>query len=131
MFKRNKLAVLLGAVAAAAALSAPVASSAGELSQADQFARQRHISDGYNESDWDRARSGPSAVVTPATPEQLAQLALFERQRNLSDGYQETDWDKRQSPEFQAMMAKMANNPMIEALFAYFEMQRRTSDGRG
>jgi hypothetical protein len=124
MFKGKNLAVLLGALAAAAAFSAPLTASAGE----DQFARQLSLSDGYQETDWDRAHSGTAVVLTPASPEAQAQLANFERQRNISDGYQETGWDERQSSEFQTMMAQ-TTDPMQQAQLANFEAQRRISDG--
>jgi hypothetical protein len=127
MFKRNNLTVLLGAVAAVAAFAAPPTASATQLSQADQFARQLSLSDGYQETDWDRSQSATPAVVTQASPEAQAQLANFERQRSISDGYQETEWDQRQGPDFR-VNAK-STDAMLQALLADFEAQRRISDG--
>lgn len=89
------------------------------------------FTDGYTLAERDREHSFPARVVTPATPMQQAQLALSERSRSITDGYAEGDWEKRQSPALQAMMAKMANDPKIEALFAFYESQRRELDGKG
>jgi hypothetical protein len=127
MFKRNNIAVLLGAVAAVATFAAPLTASANQLSQADQFSRQLSLSDGYQETDWDRSQSVTPAVLTPASPEAQDQLASFERQRSISDGYQETEWDQRQAPDFR-VNAK-STDAMLQALLANFEAQRRISDG--
>ena len=89
------------------------------------------FSDGYTLADRDREHGYSSRVLVPATPMQEAQLAYSERSRSVTDGFSESDWEKRQSLELQEMMAKMANDPRIEALFAYFEAQRRALDGRG
>jgi len=121
MTKRH-LTLLAGLLATAATFGMPGASYADLTSEL-------HRSDGYSPADLQRA--GEPSVVAPSTPAQQAQLANFERQRRLTDGYTEADWEKSQSPELQTMMSKMANDPKIEALFAYFEAQRRSSDGRG
>ncbi|HSD60755.1 MAG TPA: hypothetical protein VLC55_07870 [Burkholderiales bacterium] len=121
MTKRH-LTLLAGLLATAATFGMPGASYADLTSEL-------HRSDGYSPADVQRA--GEPSVVAPSTPAQMAQLANFERQRSLSDGYSGSDWDKAQSPELQTMMAKMANDPRIDALLAYFEAQRRSSDGRG
>jgi hypothetical protein len=87
--------------------------------------------DGYTFAERDREHGFPARALAPATPMQQAQLAYSERSRSITDGFSEADWDKRQSPELQEMMAKMANDPKIEALFAFYESQRRALDGRG
>lgn len=87
--------------------------------------------DGYTFAERDREHSFPARAIVPSTPMQQAVLALSERSRSLTDGYSESDWEKRQSPELQAMMAKMANDPKIEALFAFYDSQRRALDGQG
>ena len=87
--------------------------------------------DGYTASDRDREASVPVGVLAPSTPMQQAQLASSERSRSVTDGFSESDWDKLQSAELQAMMAKMANDPKIDALLSYYEAQRRALDGRG
>jgi len=90
------------------------------------------FTDGYTFADRDREHNFPGRELVPAaTPMQQAQLAYAERSRSVSDGFSEDDWDKQQSAALQAMMAKMANDPKIEALFSYFEAQRRALDGRG
>lgn len=89
------------------------------------------FTDGYTLAERDREHSYSGRVLTPATPMQQAQLALSERSRSISDGYTEGDWEKRQSAELQEMMAKMANDPKLDALFSFYETQRRSLDGRG
>jgi hypothetical protein len=89
------------------------------------------FTDGYTLADRDREHNFQGRELVPATPRQQAQLAYAERSRSVSDGFSEDDWDKQQSAELQAMMAKMANDPKIEALFSYFDAQRRALDGRG
>jgi hypothetical protein len=89
------------------------------------------FTDGYTLAERDREHSYRAGPLVPATPMQQAQLALSERSRSISDGYNESDWEKRQSAELQEMMAKMANDPKIEALFTFYESQRRALDGRG
>lgn len=121
MTKRH-LTLLAGLLATAATFGMPGASRADLISDL-------HRSDGYSAADLQRA--GEPSVVAPSTPAQQAQLANFERQRSITDGFTAADWEKSQSPELQSMMAKMANDPKIDALFAYFEMQRRVSDGQG
>lgn len=122
MIKRH-LTLLAGLLATAATFGMPAASYADHS--------QPIYTDGYTIADRDREHNFPTRVLVPATAAQQAQLANFERQRSLTDGYTEADWEKSQSPELQTMMAKMANDPRIEALLAYFEAQRRSSDGRG
>lgn len=87
--------------------------------------------DGYTLAERDREHGFPARVVTPATPMQQAVLAISERSRSISDGYAEGDWEKRQSAELQEMMAKRANDPRLDAVFSFYEAQRRALDGRG
>src|SRR5512134_390693 len=113
MTKRH-LTLLAGLLATAATFGMPAASYADHS--------QVSFTDGYTLADRDREHNFPTRIVVPATPAQQAQLANFERQQSITDGYSGSDWDKSQSSELQTMMAKMANDPKIDALLAYFEM---------
>jgi hypothetical protein len=87
--------------------------------------------DGYTLADRDREASFPVRDLVPATPRQQAQIALSERSRTVTDGFSGDDWDQQQSAELQNMMAKMVNEPKIEALIMFYETQRRSLDGKG
>jgi len=87
--------------------------------------------DGYTFSDRDRENSFPVRDLVPATPRQQAQIALSERNRSVTDGFSGEEWDQQQSAELQDIMAKMVNDPKIEALIMFYEAQRRSLDGRG
>ncbi|HET9699627.1 MAG TPA: hypothetical protein VFP70_01760 [Burkholderiales bacterium] len=120
MNKRH-LTILAGLLAAA---------SFGMPAYADP-ATPSGYTDGYTLAERDREQGFPARVVTPATPMQQAVLAMSERSRSVSDGYAEGDWEKRQSAELQETMAKRANDPMLDAVFSFYEAQRRALDGRG